>query len=164
MQIRRWSFEDVSRIAELEKVCFSDPWNEEMIADCFNRPDFAGFLCEERSLNCEQSEKSEINADENSLKSKNDLIGYAGAIYAFDEADVALVAVAPAFRKCGFAAGLMKTLLNYLAEKGVKKVFLEVRVSNIAAQNLYKKLGFSVIGQRKNYYVTEDALVMSSDI
>ncbi len=142
MQIRGWSGDDLNDIAALEKICFSDPWNREMLADCFCRPDFVGFLCEE-------GEK---------------IIGYVGALYSFDESDVALVAVNPDYRRRGIAEKLMKTLFNSLAEKGVKKAFLEVRVSNFAAQNLYKKLGFSVVGQRKNYYVTEDALVMSSDI
>ena len=57
--------------------------------------------------------------------------------------------------------GIAEALLRYLIEPGTV-YFLEVRLSNIPAINLYKKLGFTQIGERPNYYLEplESALVM----
>jgi ribosomal-protein-alanine N-acetyltransferase len=53
-------------------------------------------------------------------------------------------------------------MLEQMAEKGVTGVLLEVRESNLPAQNCYAQAGFTVVGRRKNYYELskEDALLM----
>lgn len=75
-----------------------------------------------------------------------------------DEWEILNLAVAPEFRGQGLAAALVQMQLN--EQQG--HCFLEVRESNDAARNLYKKLGFSEIGVRRNYYSDppETAIVM----
>lgn len=81
----------------------------------------------------------------------------------FDEAEILDVAVAPEWRRRGVAAALLQHLL---AQLPAARALLEVRASNRAALSLYRKMGFSEDGLRKNYYpaangAREDALLMS---
>lgn len=83
----------------------------------------------------------------------------------FDEAEILDVAVAPAWRRRGIARLLLQRLIADLPRE-VVRVLLDVRVSNRAARSLYRKLGFSEDGLRKNYYPVEnggreDAVLMS---
>lgn len=80
-----------------------------------------------------------------------------------DEANLLNIAVPAQAQRRGYARQLLQRCLKLYADSGIKHCFLEVRRSNVAAIALYEKLGFNVIGERKNYYpVTggrEDALV-----
>ncbi|MCW8128625.1 ribosomal protein S18-alanine N-acetyltransferase [Microbulbifer halophilus] len=83
----------------------------------------------------------------------------------FDEAEILDVAVAPAQRRRGIAQALLQRLIAELP-KEIARVLLDVRVSNRAARSLYRKLGFSEDGLRRNYYPAqgggrEDAVLMS---
>ena len=81
-----------------------------------------------------------------------------------DEVHIGNLAVHPDFRKQGLATGLFEKML--LQKPEFKVVWLEVRVSNREAQNLYQKLGFKQISIRKNYYQIEkeDAVIMVKDL
>ena len=140
MLIREWKSLDNKQIEELEKICFAFPWTYEMIRDTQEHPLFCGYVaCDIDGL----------------------VIGYVGAIYFDTQADIALVAVHPSSRRHGVAQSLINRLIGALLGFGVTEVFLEVRVSNESAKNLYLKLGFTPVGIRKNYYEnTEDAIVM----
>ena len=72
------------------------------------------------------------------------------------------VAVAPDWRRRGIATWLMTSCFKKITESGLRAVHLEVRPGNTAAQALYKKLGFKLIGIRPKYYTDtgEDALVL----
>ena len=140
MLIREWKSGDNIAVAELEQKCFSYPWNYEMVCETQNQNNFCGLV----SVVDEQ------------------VVGYAGAIFAFDIADIALVAVAPEYRRQKIAESVVKALIDELIDKKVEKIFLEVRVSNAPARSLYTKVGFKEIGVRKNYYEdAEDAIVMA---
>ncbi|WP_226644460.1 ribosomal protein S18-alanine N-acetyltransferase [Microbulbifer variabilis] len=83
----------------------------------------------------------------------------------FDEAEILDVAVAPQWRRRGLAETLLKRLIGEL-QVDIQRLLLEVRASNLAAQSLYRKLGFSEDGLRKNYYPAdngkrENAVLMS---
>ena len=82
---------------------------------------------------------------------------YSGDAYNSAEREILNVAVAPLFRRLGVATALISEEL-----KGTKEVFLEVRESNVAAQELYRKLGFVEVGRRADYYESppETAIVM----
>jgi ribosomal-protein-alanine acetyltransferase len=82
-----------------------------------------------------------------------------------DEGELLNMAVLPELRQQGLGRRLVSTLLAYADGKGVERLFLEVRASNMPAQTLYRRCGFAVCGRRKQYYrapnrAREDAILM----
>lgn len=91
--------------------------------------------------------------------------GYIQCWYTYEDADILNVAVDEHFKRQGIANALLTRLILMLKEKNVQNIFLEVRVSNIPAQMLYKSLGFITLAKRERYYINgEDALVMNLQI
>jgi len=90
------------------------------------------------------------------------VVGYAGMWVLMDEAHVTNVAVHPDYRHLGIGERILRDLMRRAYAAGADKMTLEVRVSNLAAQNLYKKLGFVFRGIRRGYYTDthEDAMIM----
>lgn len=133
----------VSSVAELERCCFSDPWSENSVASELDNPLSLWLVALE----------------------KNCVVGYIGSQTVMGETDMMNVAVAPAYRRKGIAEMLVLTLESRLKKLGSHSLTLEVRHSNIAAQKLYEKLGFSQIGCRKNYYRNpkEDGLILRKE-
>ncbi len=131
------------QIAQLEKVCFSDPWSEKSIASELTNP-LSLWL---------------VALDEDKV------VGYIGSQSVLDGADMMNIAVDPAYRNQGIAMRLITQLITQLKEKGVICLALEVRASNAAAIALYKKLGFQTVGRRPNYYRNpkEDAIIMRKE-
>lgn len=77
-----------------------------------------------------------------------------------DESELHLIATHPQYRQQGYASELMIHMLQWAMKNQVARIFLEVRHSNVPAQNLYVKYGFKIVSQRKYYYGNEDALIM----
>ena len=90
------------------------------------------------------------------------LVGYGGIMITLDEAHVTTIAVDPTRHREKIGTRLMLQLAREAIARGATALTLEVRVSNKAAQDLYRRFGFGPVGVRKNYYqeVNEDALVM----
>lgn len=130
----------VPAIAELEKLCFSDPWSEKSIAYELNNP-LALWLV------------AEVDGR---------VAGYIGSQTVPPESDMMNVAVHPDFRRQGIAEALVNALWEQLHQAGNSSLTLEVRASNASAIALYQKLGFVQIGCRPNYYRNpkEDALIL----
>lgn len=80
------------------------------------------------------------------------LIGFSLIQKAADEAEILMIVVHPNFRKRGVAHSLLETSLGYLEKEGITRLFLEVSVENKRAINFYTKIGFEMVGNRKNYY------------
>jgi ribosomal-protein-alanine N-acetyltransferase len=94
-------------------------------------------------------------------KDGEQVVGYAGLMFALDEAHVTNIAVEPNRHRQGIA----RLLMGHIAQQAIvhksEALTLEVRVSNTAAQELYRHFGFAPAGVRQRYYEnTEDALVM----
>ncbi|MPY91779.1 MAG: ribosomal-protein-alanine N-acetyltransferase [Acidimicrobiia bacterium] len=92
----------------------------------------------------------------------NRVVGYAGLMLGFDEGHVTTIAVDPALHGHRLGTRLLLVLAGRAVARGMRSLTLEVRVSNVGAQAMYRKFGFAPAGVRKNYYpeVNEDALVM----
>lgn len=133
--------EQLSRIAEIERECFSVPWTERML-----RSQLDG----ERGVFLAACEGGTV-------------LGYAGLIYVLDEGYISNVAVAPAHRRRGVADALMEALIRRARTLKLAFLTLEVRETNASAIALYFKHGFRVAGRRRGYYEKprEDALLMT---
>lgn len=91
----------------------------------------------------------------------SELVAYGGLMFAAGEAHVTNIAVAPELQRRGYARRLLLWLVNVAVDRGSTALTLEVRVSNTAAQAMYRQFGFAPAGVRQRYYEnTEDALVM----
>ena len=143
MKIETMNASHVDQIAQLEKLCFSDPWSANSIASELDNK-LAFWL----------------------VATEGDLVaGYIGSQTVMDETDMMNVAVHPDFRRKGIAEALVNDLVENLKQVGSHCLTLEVRASNTPAITLYEKLGFSEIGRRKNYYRNprEDALILRKE-
>lgn len=93
---------------------------------------------------------------------QGEVIGYAGMMFTGKEAHVTNIAVDPDFHTRKVGSRLLLTIITEAVARGAGTISLEVRVSNEAAQRMYRKFGFEAAGVRKGYYIetNEDALVM----
>lgn len=115
------------------------------------------------SLNEISKELSNEFANYIVLKTSSDeVIGFAGAWIIAEEGQITNVAIHPSYRGMGYGFKLMEVLIKHLNSKACYDITLEVRESNIIAQNLYKSLGFKSEGIRKNFYEDnkESAVIM----
>lgn len=140
VQIRDVHERDLGLIAEIERECFSLPWDEQML-------------------------KMQLNDSHVFLAADLDgkISGYIGLQYVLDEGYISNVAVAPQSRRRGVAEALINELHSRAKALELSFVSLEVRASNIAAIALYSKHGYAELGRRKGYYEKprEDALIMT---
>ena len=137
VEIRKIDAESAKLAAELEKLCFSEPWSEKAILEEAERGFFVAAYAD------------------------GVFAGYAGMLCVLDERDVCNIATVPAFRGMGVGRALTQALIESAKETGASVIMLEVRKSNAAAISLYEKLGFTLVGERKNFYTLprEDALL-----
>ena len=140
--IRKIREEDVAQIHEIEKLCFAMPWSEESILHDVKENVVARWLVMDDGA--------------------GNVLAYAGMWFVLDEAHVCNVAVHPDHRRKGYGRRIFEALEALAMENSMSMITLEVRRSNIAAQNLYHACGFLDVGYRKRYYEDnkEDALIM----
>jgi [ribosomal protein S18]-alanine N-acetyltransferase len=95
-----------------------------------------------------------------------EIIGYAGQWLVAGEGHISIMAVAPAWRGRGLGELLLNSLLEEAEQAGAGRVLLEVRTGNRAAQALYRKYQFELVGRRPHYYkdTGEDALLMTLEL
>jgi ribosomal-protein-alanine N-acetyltransferase len=93
---------------------------------------------------------------------QNRVVGYIGMLRSVDDAHITTLAVDPAWQRHGIATRLLSTAARAAASRGCANLTLEVRVSNVGAQALYRRFGFVPAGVRRAYYPDnlEDAIVM----
>ena len=144
MIIRQMQIGDVPAIAELERICFSDPWSENSIASELNNPLSYWLVAEV----------------------KGRIAGYVGSQAVLDAADMMTFAVDPNYRQQGIGRALINALVKYLQQNNVIALLLEVRASNMPAISLYEKMGFTQVGRRPKYYHNprEDALILRKEL
>lgn len=137
--IEKMQEEDIPQVAQIEARVCSMPWSEQ------------GFL---------EALKQDVLFV--TAKQNNQVLGYSGMYCSFEEGEITNVAVLPEVQKRGIGKRIILELLKMALEKGVSRVILEVRVSNIPAIKLYERFGFQKAGIRKGFYEKprEDAAIM----
>lgn len=140
--IERLNAKHLKYIASTKKD-FVDAWDYKMLESGVNNRSLYGFVA---------------------LDGKTP-VGYITFSIAVDSSDIECVFVEEAFRRKGYANLLMQRAIDFLKEKKVVKILLEVRESNLSAISLYNKFGFEQISQRKKYYFDgENALVLIKEL
>ena len=138
--IRRMTSDDIPEVARLEAEVFSDPWSENV---------YRQTLLIDGVIYLVVVENGEI-------------IGVCGVRNIVGEGEITNVMIKPYMRGRGLAYEMLTKLLEEGESIGIQDFTLEVRSSNAAAINLYRKLGFSEEGTRPGFYSNpkEDALIM----
>ena len=100
------------------------------------------------------------------LKYNEKIIGYIAVSFVIDTMDILSIVISKDYQKMGFATYLLNYIFDFCRKNDIKTIFLEVRISNLAAIKLYEKCGFIKISKRTNYYIdtNEDALIYKKEI
>lgn len=132
---------DIDDVFEISKICFSIPWSRTSIESELSNPLAKYIIAKDMET--------------------NQVIGFIGVWIISGEGDITNIGVHPDYRRQNIASGLLNSLINLCKDFDCNLLNLEVRRSNIIAQNLYNKFNFKEIGVRKNYYGNnEDAILM----
>jgi len=142
MTLRKMILDDLEQVVALDQMSFSLPWPARSFQ--FELTDNAAARCWVAELD-------------------QRVVGMVVAWFIVDEIHVATLAVHSDFRKQGIGEKLLLLTLQSAKDEGALTSFLEVRESNTAALELYRKFGFVVDGRRTRYYKDndEDAILMS---
>lgn len=100
------------------------------------------------------------------LADNGEVAGYGGFWCVCGEGQITNIAVSPEYRRRHIGNAILENIISLAEEMEAEFITLEVRVSNIAAQALYKKFGFETVGVRKRYYQDngEDAFLMQKKV
>ena len=143
--LRRLLPADLDRVAEIEQAAYPFPWTRGIFADCLR----VGYDCWGLVLDAELS-------------------GYCIQTQAAGECHLLNLCIAPAWQGKGYGQILLEHAIRIARRSGCGSMFLEVRPSNPAGNRLYLKNGFTVVGERPDYYRAEDgresALVMRLEL
>ena len=127
--VRDMDFSDLNRVVAIENNSYQYPWSERIFRDCLTS-----------KYSCLVAEIEDY------------LVAYCIISAVAGEGHILNVCVCPSYRNQKVAQRLIEFIIQNFIEKSVELLFLEVRVSNLAAQKLYDNLGFEKVGQRVNYY------------
>lgn len=137
-EIRSMTRSDIPDVAAIERQVYATPWSPRVFFD---------------ELAMDNRRYLVLDSDEG-------VVAYGGLLLVEQDAHITTIAVAPEVRGRRLGLRMMLALVDEAVANDAKHLTLEVRVSNTSAQSLYERFGFQPVGRRKNYYVTEDALVM----
>lgn len=142
VNVRRMTLDDLPAVLELDRLSFSLPWPERS---------FRFELTDNPASRCWVVEVD------------GRIAGMVVAWLIMDEAHIATLATHPDFRRQGIARHLLSYTLQQLALEGAQSSALEVRESNLAAQEMYRGFGYQESGRRPRYYKdnNEDAILMT---
>lgn len=171
----RMTVNDLDEVAEVEREAFSLPWPSSAYRRELRENRMAHYLVVRRGTPSPVEPQPKRPFPFSLLPqpprppappgARPNVIGHGGLWMMLDEAHITTIAVRHAYRSQGIGELLLTGLIDHAYEMNARWVTLEVRVSNVVAQNLYRKYGFRQTGIRPKYYSDnhEDAYVMATD-
>ncbi|MCQ2911566.1 MAG: ribosomal protein S18-alanine N-acetyltransferase [Clostridia bacterium] len=142
--IREMNDQDIETCYEIQAESIIHPWSHDMFVDDYKNDNSLYYVHE----------------------TDDAITSYIAYQIVLDEATIMSIATKQDERKKGYGNVLLNGTFNKLKDKGIKKIFLEVRSTNVDAINLYKKNEFEEMSVRKNYYndPTCDAIIMVKNL
>jgi ribosomal-protein-alanine N-acetyltransferase len=157
---------DISEVMEIEHVSFPSPWSARAYRYELLENDLSHYFV----VHQRQTERPGFSLLDRVRRSlgvgmRPPILGHSGFWLMVGEAHISTIAVQPNWRRRGLGELLLVAMLDRATELEASIATLEVRVSNVTAQNLYHKYGFRQVGLRRRYYrdSNEDALIMSTE-
>jgi len=136
---------DVRVVMDIERRAYQFHWTEGIFRDCLR----VGYCCWVMEL-------------------AGVVVGYGIMSLVVGEAHLLNICVNPDLQRQGYGRLLLEHFMELARERGASQMFLEVRLSNVAALTLYQNSGFNEVGMRKNYYPgekgREDALILAIEL
>lgn len=140
MTVEKLTAAHLSEVAELESLCFADPWSEKALELLLGDGAYGAVCLQDGRV-----------------------MAYGGVLWAPYEGQITNIATHPDARRCGMGAAVLEHLIEEACSRECCEMLsLEARVSNIPAISLYERYGFLKMGLRRGFYKhpTEDAYVM----
>lgn len=145
MMLRDMDLADVDEVLRIEQQVHDYPWTRGNFTDALD----SGYLCKV-------------------LEQGGAMLGFVVMMIAPDEMQLLDIGIAAAHQRRGLGRRLLVEAMKIAREMDVRRILLEVRPSNVAAQGLYFDAGFREIGLRRGYYPAadgrEDAIVMEREL
>ncbi len=141
IEIRKMTLEDIDKVLFIERQSFTTPWSKEAMEREIKSNELARYIVAVKD---------------------NEVVGYGGFWLIVDEGHITNIAVDEEYRGLGIGNILVEGLIDFGYEANCEAMTLEVRESNVVAQNLYEKYGFVAVGIRPKYYTDDDenAIIM----
>lgn len=140
--VRIANINDANQIYSLEEASFKKGYSLQTIIDDLNNDKITTFVYEKN----------------------NQIIGYISLYCLFEEANIQKIVVIEKERRKGVATELINYSINWLKNKDISSIYLEVNENNSVALSVYYKVGFEKVGTRKNYYGLDSAIILQKQI
>jgi ribosomal-protein-alanine N-acetyltransferase len=174
--IRRMQYEDIPQVAQIDREAFPGEWvfrSQAAYKQDLDNPSIRYIVaCRDKhatesggQVMPRPSWFKRVFSYERRLNTREYIVGFSGFWMMVGEAHIIAIGVRNGYRKLGIGEGLLIATIELAQILNANIVTLEVRASNMVAQELYKKYGFRVTGRRLRYYSSdgEDAIIMSTD-
>lgn len=170
--LRYMRVDDIPRVVAIDGLSFTPPWSKDSYAFEIRQSKISHMATlEARSADAEGDPAAAdwrhrlsgwLRQEEATMTNRAVVVGYGGLWKIEGEAHISTIAIHPDHRRRGFGEILLAGMFGKALRLNAKYIVLEVRVSNEAAQRLYRKYGFARHGRKRNYYRSnrEDAYDM----
>lgn len=143
VRIEPMTLADIQAAQEIERLSFSSPWPAHALEQELTGNRLARYVV---------------------ARVGDATVAFAGVWLMVDDAHITTFGVHPDWRRRAIGRQLLLAVADLARELGARRLTLEVRAGNTAAQALYQRFGFEVVGRRAGYYTDdgEDALIMTT--
>lgn len=168
--LRYMLLDDIHQVVAIDREAFDTPWSARSYAYEIGESSYSYMMVlehnHERPVQGWRRLVRSFNGSTATTEVRRRVIGYGGLWRIMDEAHISTIATHQDWRGKGFGELLLVAMIRRSVTLGAAYIVLEVRVSNEAAQNLYRKFNFKTVGVKNNYYRDndEDAYDMRLDL